>query len=300
MKLEMRLSDEFYDILSREDEDPDAYRKAAELVLKAPVSSESTGLLAMMYYDGIGVEQDIEKAFEYAENAAAGNDGTALYILGHMCENAETPDQEFGGPRQKYDHYDAEHFMERCCQTDSQWAKAAHLWLGDYFMDMAKGGDPEVAVEHYEAIGEDNAEAAGKLSDYYYDQWFVDMVIPEEYRTTNLAEKIFHWTQVAVNLNPHDYSYRMGCIYAEGIGCDAEKGFRLARKYWEDAYGFGDWRAAESIANLYEDRLENLPKNAPEFRRENIIKHIESWRELARRERERHWAQEPDPSIDDD
>ena len=294
------LSEEFYDILALEDEDPDAYNKAAELVLKAPVSTESTGLLAMMYYDGIGVEQDLEKAFEYAEAAAADEEGTALYILGHMCENAETPDQEFGGPRQKYDHYDAEGFMERCSKTDSRWAKAAHLWLGDYFMDMAHGGDPEVAVEHYEAIGEDVAAAAGKLSDYYYDQWFVDMVIPEEYRTKDLADKIFHWTQVAVNMNPHDYSYRMGALYAEGIGCDAEKGFRLARKYWEDAYGFGDWTAAESIANLYEERLEKLPPDTPEATRQNILKHIKSWHELAERERERQWAQEPDPSIEED
>lgn len=294
----MGLSDLFYYILDLEDEDPEAYNKAAELVLKAPVTTESTGLLAMMYYDGIGVEKDLEKAFEYAEIAAKENDGTALYILGHMCENAETPDQEFGGPRQKYDHYDAENFMERCSRTDSRWSKAAHLWLGDYYMDMAKGGDPEVAMEHYEVIGEEVPEAAGKLSDYYYDQWFVDMVIPEEYRTKDLADKIFHWTQVAARLNPCDYSYRMGCVYAEGIGCDAEKGFRLARKYWEDAYGFGDWTAAESIANLYEERLENLPPETPEFRKENIIKHIKSWRKLAQRERDRQSTKEQDSSED--
>ena len=296
----MGLSEEFYDILALEDEDTEAYDKAVKLVLKAPVSTERTGLLAMMYYDGIGVEQDLDKAFEYAEIAAEDNDGTALYILGHMCEKSETPDQKYGGPRQKYDHYNAETFMERCSQTNSRWAQAAHLWLGDYFMDMARGGDPEVAVEHYEIIGEEIPEAAGKLSDYYYDQWFVDMVIPDEYRTKDLAEKIFHWTHVAVNFNPYDYSYRMGAVYAEGIGCDAEKGFRLARKYWEDAYGFGDWTAAESIANLYEEKLENLPPETPETRRENIIKHIKSWRKLAQRERERQWAQEPDPSIEED
>lgn len=159
----MELSDEFYDIIDREDEDPNAFAKAAELVLKAPESTERTGLLALMYYDGIGVEEDLDKAFEYAEIAAEDNDGTALYLLGHMCENAETPDQEYGGPRQKYDHYNAENFMERCSQTDSHWAKAAHQWLGDYFMDMARGGDPEVAMEHYEAIGEDFAEDTSEI-----------------------------------------------------------------------------------------------------------------------------------------
>ena len=116
--------------------------------------------------------------------------------------------------------------------------------------------------EHYEAIGENNAEAAGRLSDYYWEQQVVDAVIPEEYRDKELEEKIFKWTHDAVRLNPHDYSYRMGWCYADGIGCDAEKGFRLARKYWEDAYEFGDWRAADSIATLFEERLENLPDDA--------------------------------------
>ena len=87
----MGLSEEFYDILSHEDEDPEACNKAAELVLKAPVTTESTGLLALMYYDGIGVEQDTEKAFEYAEIAAEENEGVALYIWDTCAKMPKPP-----------------------------------------------------------------------------------------------------------------------------------------------------------------------------------------------------------------
>lgn len=47
-------------------------------------------------------------------------------------------------------------------------------------MDMAKGGDPEIAVEYYEKIASHNAEAAGKLSDYYRDMGMPEYPDDEE------------------------------------------------------------------------------------------------------------------------
>lgn len=285
----MSLSDEFHRILCGHENDPDTHKVIAELVISAPVTPESNGLLALMYHEGIGVPVNFDKCCELAEKAAfEGNDGLGYFLLGYMCDNAETPDQREGGSRQRYDHYDAERFYEKCTEIDSRWAEPAHLWLGDFFMDSAQGGDPDIAIEHYEAIGEDNAEAAGRLSDYYWDQLAVDVVIPEEYRDKEIEEKVFKWTHVAVELNPHDYSYRMGWCYADGIGCDAKKGFRLARKYWEDAYGFGDWRAADAIATLYEERMETL-SDSPEDKicRQHCEREIVSWRKLAEKIRER-------------
>lgn len=249
----MNLSEEFYRLIGQMEEDPGVAPRIAALVLSAPEDAESDGLLALIYHEGIGVAVDLDRAFRYAERAAAQDEGVALYLLGHMCWNAETPDQRDGGPRQKYDHYDAERFMERCAATSSSWATPAHLWLGDYYMDMARGGDPEVAVEHYEAIGHDNAEAAGKLSDYYWDRLPDNLFVPEEARDRALEAKVYEWTAEAVRLNPHDFSSRMGWCFADGIGC--EPSFRMARKYFEDAHGFGDRHAAGTLAVLYEDRL---------------------------------------------
>lgn len=298
----MDISEKFHYMLNGHEDDPLIHQEIAEMVLNAPATPETDGLLALMYHEGIGVSADLDKCFELAERAAFdGHDGLGYFLLGYMCDNAETPDQAEGGPRQKYDQYDAERFYEICSTIDSRWAEPAHLWLGDYYMNSAQGGDPEIAVEHYEAIGKDNADAAGKLSDYYWDQLTVDAVIPEEFCDPELETKIFEWTHHAVRLNPHDYSYRMGWCYADGIGCDAEKGFRLARKYWEDAYEFGDWRAADAIATLFEERLETIPDiPEKEHERNNCKKQIASWRKLAAKTRERQWAQEPDSSIEVD
>ena len=78
----------------------------------------------------------------------------------------------------------------------------------------------------------------------------------------------------------------MGWIHADGIGCNPS--FRLARKYWEDAYEFGDWRAADGIASLFEEKLESLPDTkGNESERNYCIKSISSWRALAVKTRER-------------
>lgn len=287
-------------MLTGHEEDRDVHDKIAGMVLSAPETPESNGLLALMYHEGIGVPVDLDKCFALAEKAAVeGNGGLGYFLLGYMCDNAETPDQAEGGPRQKYDHYDAERFYEICSTITSRWQAHAHLWLGDYFMDSARGGDPDIAVEHYEAIGEDNADAAGILNDYFWEQQTFNEVVPDEYRDPELEAKIYRWTLRAVTLNPHDYSYRIGWIHADGIGCN--ESFRLARKYWEDAYGFGDWRAADAIAVLFEERLEELPDtpaNADE--RRNCQKQIDSWRRLAARTREREWSRDPDPSLEED
>lgn len=290
----MTLSEKFVEILLDGDDSPEAEKEATTLVESAPDSYERDGLLAMMYHDGIGVGTDLDRSFELAEKSAfKGHQGAGYFLLGYMCDHIETPDQTEGGPRQKYDQYDAERFYEQCSKIDSPWNEAAHLWLGDYYMDMARGGDPEVAIEHYEAIGHDNATAAGRLSDYYWDQFDVYNQPAEAERDSGVEKKVYEWTREACRLNPHDYSFRMGCCYADGIDCDAEKGFRLARKYWEDAYGFGDPRAAAAIASLYEYRLELL-REAPDAdpdRIRNCEKEIASWKKLA--------AKSPEPSDED-
>lgn len=285
----MSLSEEFLKLLENREENPEIEKEAASLVLSAPVNAESNGLLALMYHDGIGVERDLKKAFDYAETAAEDNEGLALYLLGFMCDNAETPDQAGGGLSQKYDHYDAERFMMRCAATSGSWAVDANLWLGRYYMNMARGGDPEYGVEFLEKIGEDDREAAGILCDYYWNLRDIGYASDEEEKR-ELDRKVRKWTAAAVRLNPHDYSYMMGRCYAECLGGGSGSGFRLARKYWEDAYGFGDWRGADAIAALYEERLVSLGEDAPESEKENCRKHIASWRKLAMRQLEREAA----------
>lgn len=273
----MNLSEEFWEIFG-DGKSTDARLAAFRLVFDAPDGPERDGLLALAYHDGVGVDVNYDKAFEYAERAAELNEGVALYLLGFMCENAETPDQACGGPRQKYDHYDAERFMERCAATTSSWAEPAHMWLGDYYMDSARGGDPEVALEHYEAIAEDNTEATSKLSDYYWDRAEAFGFQDEE---TN--ELCYKWSLAAVIKDPYNYSFRHASLLYRGVGCNPS--FRLARKYYEDAYDFGMWEAAAAIADMYSNRA--LEEGRSEDEIEKCIKESVSWQRLADRQRAR-------------
>lgn len=280
----MTLSDRFHELLSESETRPSRLKELVRAVRNAPDSPEREGLLALMYHEGIGVEADLDRCFAHAERAAAGRDGLGWFMLGYMCDNIETPDQAEGGPRQKYDHYDAERFYELCAGTDSRWAPQAHLWLGDYYMDFARGGDPEVGAEHYEAVADSIPEAAEALSDYYWGIYAAGTLEEEE------ARKLYKYTLEAVQGNPHDYSYRMGCLYAEGTGLPAPE-FRLARKYWEDAYEFGEAEAADAIAELYAARLAGLGSEASEDERARCRREIDSWRKLAERTRKRQEGQ---------
>lgn len=277
----MTLSEQFYEMLDGNGENPEVGRKLAEMVFCAPEIPESDGLLAFIYHEGIGVEADLEKSFNYAEKAAFAGDGLGFFILGFMCDNIETPDQNNGGPRQKYDHYDAERFYEQCAATDSPWAAQAHLWLGEYYMDMARGGDPEFAVEHYEAIADTYANAAGALCDYY---WGFCEAMPEDENDEELLKKVNHWTHKAYELNPEDYAYQLGCVYEDGIGC--KPSFEMAKKFFEEAYGYGDSLAAEAMTDILEDRLSR--PGLTDSERELFKEELSKWQKIS-----------DDPNADD-
>lgn len=297
----MSLTDKFLELLNESECRPDAANEARELVLNAPQDSEREALMALIYHDGIGGDADVEKSFHLAElSAFMGRQSLGYYLLGLMCDKGETPDQKEGGPQQKYDHYDAERFFEICSQGSKPWSTLAHLWLGDYYINMARGGDPEVAIEHYEAIGKDNAEAAEKLSSYYLDQFEYDLNRPEDMRDPELEKRVFEWTKVACDLDPESCSYAMGTCYYDGIGC--EEDLSKAYTYWLNAHKYGDWRGAAGIALIYEDKLRDLEYEevpSSDLRKEYEAQ-LSKWRELSRIGQEKEAAEETDDVIEED
>ena len=139
---------------------------------------------------------------------------------------------------------------------------------------------------------ENDPEAVGKICDYYWARLRECNANPACFPDKDLQEKVFSWTHEAVRLDPYSYSYLMGRCYAEGIGCDAWEGFRLARKYWEDAFDFGNPDAADAIADLYEHRLKALEEKEKEtaddeFHITHCRREADSWRRLADRARRR-------------
>lgn len=280
-------------MLENSNDNPEALRQIYKMVNEAPESPERDGLLAMIYHDGIGVTPDLDKCFEYAEKAALeGDNPLGYYILGYMCDNIETPDQKDGGPRQKYDHYDAERFYEICAKKESKWKIPACNWLGDYFINFAKGGDPEIGIEYLEKIADEDAEAAGKLSDYYWD-----LVMPDYTHDTDWTIPLFKWTKVAASLDPEEYIYRLGWLYADGIGCN--KSFWLALKYFSEAFFHDDWRGASSIAHMLQTFLEGHDGFSQEEKAQ-CLDMIASWRNKAEQMKLLSDSEEEDSSAEED
>lgn len=283
-------------MLDCSDSNPDIQKKIFEAVSQAPDSSERDGLLALIHHEGIGVPVNLDKSFEHAEKAAfEGGEALGYYVLGYMCDKAETPDQAEGGPRQKYDHYDAERFYEKCAETDGPWKKYACNWLGDHFLNMARGGDPELGVEYLEKVAEKDAEAAGRLSDYYWD-----LVMPDYTDDEQRSEVLFRWTKKVVELDEEDeeYLYRLGWLYADGIGC--RKSFWLALKYFGEAYLREDWRGAESIANLLEQKLQDDGETFTDDETEELLPYVATWRKRADELRQDDDAHDHDSAIEED
>lgn len=270
----MTLSEKFHDLYRQLDTNPDLTGKIINLIENAPDTSEREGLRALMYHDGIGYALDYDKSFEMAEKAVEGGDPLGFFMLGYMCDNIETPDQAHGGPQQKYDHYDAERFYAKCAEIESRWQPCAILWLGEYYMDMAKGGDPEIAVEYYESIADNNAEAAARLSDYYWD-----LIMLNFFEDDECCSQLFKWTSVAAKFNPEEYSYRMGWIYAHGLGC--KKSREKAFDFFHEAYLHGDENGADAIAKIYEEYLDENPEIADNEKLE-YQKEIEYWKNMAK------------------
>ncbi|MDE6008011.1 MAG: hypothetical protein K2G90_02270 [Muribaculaceae bacterium] len=288
----MTLSEKFYNMLDRLDTDESVKEEMFKMVMEAPDSYERDGMLALIYHDGIGVDIDLKKSFEYAEKAVDGLDALGLYILGYMCDNIETPDQAESGPLQKYDHYDAERFYERCAKIDSYWKEPATLWLAEYFMNGARGGDPEIGAEYYESIADTSEEAVCALSDYYWD-----LVMPNYPDDEEWCEKLFKWTKRAVEYDPEEYSFRMGWIYADGLGCEPSE--EKASDYFHQAYLLGDWRGARAIASKFENILET-DSDLSDDEREEIKRKIKEWHNMADEIYEESLDDEPENIIEED
>lgn len=244
----MGLSEDFWTLVGSDSCNDTVYSEAFNLVTNAPDGPERDGLSALLYYYGMGVTQDREKAFDLASRAAEHEEGIALYILGTMWENGEVPGRQC-------DLKTARQLMTRCAASDSSWAEDARLWL-DRCTDSEHG---------------DNAGTAEKLADSHYNR-AKSMKFADDEANRNAL----HWVAEAANSNPYDYSYRYGLMLVRGIGCNPS--FRLGVKYLEDAYDFGQSKAADALAIVYREQAEKEPQAD---RRQYCLRSSARWHERA-------------------
>lgn len=238
------LTDGFFDLLGRDKEE-----EALRLLESAPESAETDGLRGYAHYCGTGGRPcDDRRAFGCFERGAAAGDSLSLYGLGLMCWNGDTPDRCGKGPRRKYDSYDAAAFMERCADAGGALAAAALLWLGVYFLDSARGGDPDAGVGYLERAADAGAdEAAAILAGHYRA-----IAQCREYGDERTNRELFRWQQAAYENDPHGESYNYGRLLYGVPGIAAEQA--LALKLYEEDYEFGHREGAEALARHYARR----------------------------------------------
>lgn len=157
--------------------------------------------------------------------------------------------------------------------------------------------NPGEALKKYEPMAGHDRDAACAVSDYYWQFVTLDDKWLGSAQAKEIGKKIYDSTQWAVRMNPHDYSYRMGQIYEYGIGLPAGE-FRLARKYYEDAYEFGYWEAAEALSQMFAAELKRLAPDDSHY--DYCAKSVASWHRLAEKSRLRQLASEQDTAKEED
>lgn len=113
---------------------------------------------------------------------------------------------------------------EKLNASSTKWGEYAHLWLGDYYMDSARGYDTDKAMDHYLEIGDTNGEAACRLADIFWNVWselYDESVRPEVEHT------LFYYSRLAAAYNP-EYLLQLGHCYATPIGCEKIESKALA------------------------------------------------------------------------
>ncbi|MDE6300815.1 MAG: sel1 repeat family protein [Muribaculaceae bacterium] len=273
------LTDRFIKTIAENDSASTAVGEIVRLVFEKPDTPEKFGLRAYLFHEGIGVPADMEMCVRLAEKAAFEyGDPLGYFLLGYMADG--TDDRR------------ALEFYEKCAGTKSRWGEQARLWLGRYFADIHRGNDIALGLEYFRSIAEDNSEAAGWLSDYYWS-----LVVPDYLNEDDWKSELFRWTSSAARLDPAEYSWRLGLLYADGIGC--EKDTDKAVDYLEEACDYDDWRAARSLADMLSDVLKNNPDMSPEEKAE-CESAIREWNAWADEQREAEIKSEHDRSVEED
>lgn len=114
------------------------------------------------------------------------------------------------------DDYRALALAEKLITSPTKWGEYAQLWLGDYYMDSARGDDTDKAMDYYLEIGDTNGEAACRLADIFWNVW---SDLDDESVRPEIEHTLFYYTELAAAYNS-EYLLQLGHCYAIPIGCE--------------------------------------------------------------------------------
>lgn len=211
---------------------------------------EGYGLLGEAHY----IQGDYENASVAFEKGIEMKEPRSMYDFALMCYDGLVDNT-------RYDWYDAEKYMEMCYKTESDISVEAAVWLAEYFLDSAEGGDPEFAMDYLNyAADKGHKRATELLADHYFS-----LAENEDFKNEEANSLAFKYEQRAYEDDPHEQSYNYGYMYFYGIGTPVN--LRLALKLFEEDYEFGHKEGAEALADYYE--------------KEGMKKDAEAWKKFA-------------------
>lgn len=184
--------------------------------------------LGTMYYNGKGVKQDDEKAFEYFSRSAEMNNANALYAMGkyYADKNMDI-----------YNPVTAKQYFLTAIKEGNEFAKySLALLYTDATTDLF---DIKRAIELLEEISEENVSAKYQLGKIYTDTTF------EKYD----LQKGMKYFEECSELGNTNAMYQLGKVYADNTSnyYDIHKGM----EYLEKSMHNGNSYAMAKLGSIY-------------------------------------------------
>lgn len=199
---------------------------------------EAQEFLGIMYYEGYGVEQDVEEAFKWFESAAKQKFKypKAKYYLGMMYKYGDGVDENI--------------------VLANKWFSKAF----DIFQKDSKKGDRDakyyLALMFYEgySINQDYLKAFEifhelACNDYADAQYYLGLMYYNGEGLEKDYRQAFEWYCKAAENGDTDAQYDLGNMYHDGIGVD--KDYEKALGWYLKAAAKGHDEAMEIIQNMY-------------------------------------------------
>lgn len=277
------LSDRFFKLLAEE-----KVAEALQVLLQAPDTSESLGLLGYVYYVGIeGHGHDYDTAFELFDMAVKEDDSLSLYYLGIMCENGDVPAKYAELLEGGYGEHYAESFMTRCARGGGIMAEWASLWLG---RRAIRSNDMEKALEYLKRAAEfDNEEAIELLT-----QLCTERAEAMDYADVAANMEMYRWQERLYELHPQDESYNFGrLLYGDIAGIPSDR--RRALELYAEDFEYGYSQGARALA-LHFEREAEMEHDAEQSAK--LLAYAEQWHRFADMNAENDY--EPEQIIEED
>ena len=247
--------------------DAENYTEALPFLTEAAEKGHSNAqyCLGRMYYEGLGVDRDLEKAFSLAYKSAMQDDDMGQNLLGVLYVNGAGVALDYYEAVSWYRKAAAQGNIKAFCnlgfmylngngveenhEEAAKWFRKAaeqgddrgQYWLGELYLagDGVENNFDEAVKWFRKAAEQGNSYGQASLGVMYLMGWGVVM---EDY------EEAVYWLQKSVAQDNDLGQYFMGNVYENGLGVDVD--VEEAKKWYQKAAEQGNTAAIEALERL--------------------------------------------------